>query len=695
MDDWLRWKILLNRIQGIIATSVRITQSSAILLQGVVVGIAGGFVSVGFRNLIRFFGQITMRGNGGVLELVPQLPSYWKILLPVVGGMLVGPLVYFVAREAKGHGVPEVMRAIALKNGIIRPRVAVVKSIASGITISSGGSVGEEGPIIQVGAAVGSTIGQIMRVSPERLQILVGCGAAAGLAATFNVPIAGAFFALEVILGNFTIASFSPIVIAAVMATVISRAFLGNMPIFIVPHYSLVTSWEIVFYGVLGVISAGVAVLFINSVYVSERLFENLHLPDYIKPAIGGLGVGLIILYYPQVFGGGYEAIENAIRGEMLWPVLLALIFAKLIATSITLGSGGSGGVFAPSLFLGAVAGGSFGYLVHWLFPSITATSGAYAMVGMGAVVAGATHAPITAILILFEMTNDYKIILPLMVACTLATVLARRLKSDSIYTLKLSLDGIAFNRGREEIIMKSFRVRELLNPKAPIIEQASSFENIVQMFMNSDEPYLYVVNHQGQLLGTLMTHHIKSVLDASKTLQRLIIARDLMQPVNAVVTPTSTLAECMALFERVESEHLPVVDDPATRRLIGTISKKDIIKLYNREILKKELLSAKYVRPLETEDHRYHIRLPLNYQIDLVAIPDHWIGKSMRDLNIRAKYRVTVLAVKRSTIEPSSADQLPDPDYVLQCDDVLVVAGKRATVERFRKATIRRGSER
>lgn len=679
-----------RKLSDLFVRYTQFSQTTYIFILGILVGIFGGLVSVGFRWLIKFFEEFTIKGPGDTLELVTALPMYWKILLPLAGGLIVGPLVYFLAREAKGHGVPEVMQAIALKNGVIRPRVVGVKSVASAITISTGGSVGQEGPIIQVGSALGSTIGQLLKVSPDRLKVLVGCGAAAGIAATFNAPIAGAFFALEIILGNFAITSFSPIVISSVLATVISRAFLGNSPIFIVPQYSLISSYEIPLYMALGIVCGFAALAFTMSIYAGEKFFDQLKMPEYLKTPFGGLILGIIIVFFPHVFGGGYEAIEQAMKGELLWNTLIILIFMKLLATAVTLGSGGSGGIFAPSLFVGAVTGGAFGMLVNYLFPSVTANSGAYAMVGMGAVVAGATHAPITSILILFEMTNDYKIILPVMIACTIATILARKLKEDSIYTLKLSLRGIALNQGREEIIMKSYSVGDIMKSHVPTIEECTRLNKIIKIFMNNQEPYFYVITENGKLVGSLSTHYVKSVLSEDEGFENLIIARDLMVPSEAAVTPNTNLAECMNQFEKVESEHLPVIENKESKKLIGSVSKKDIMKLYNREILKKDVLGVKYVRQMGSEKYRNLIQLPGDFKIDFVPVPDAFIGKSIKDLDIRAKYKTNILAVKKKLSEIGLTSELPDPDRIFEKGDILVIAGKQEDLGRFRKMAMR-----
>ncbi len=293
------------------------------------------------------------------LELVRSHPKWWILLAPAIGGLLVGPLVYFFAREAKGHGVPEVMEAVALRAGVIRPRLVLVKSLASAISIGSGGSVGREGPIVQIGSALGSAIGQLLRVSGRRLKTLVGCGTAAGIAATFNAPIAGALFAVEVILGEFGVAQFSPIVISSVMATVVSRHYRGGCPAFVVPEYEMNSAWELLVYLLLGVVAAFVALGFTRLLYWAEDLFDALPIKPWLTATLGGLAVGGVGIFSPHVLGVGYEAMAQALRGELVLGVLAMLLAVKVLATGLTIGSGGSGGVFAPSLFRWSMFGGA------------------------------------------------------------------------------------------------------------------------------------------------------------------------------------------------------------------------------------------------------------------------------------------------------------------------------------------------
>lgn len=662
-----------------------VSQTTYITMIAGIVGVLGGFGAVGFRKLIEFFQNLAIGSSDGVILALEGLPWYVKLIVPVCGAAVVGPLIYFLAREAKGHGVPEVMQDVALKNGMIRPRLVLVKSFASAITIGTGGSVGREGPIVQIGSAIGSTIGQWLKVSPERLKILVGCGAAAGIAATFNAPIAGAFFALEIVLGNFALTSFSPIIISSVLATAISRNFLGDFPAFVVPEYALVSLWEIPLYVLLGVVAGCVSVLFSKSIYRSEDLFNKIPLPEYLKNPLGGLLIGIVIIFFPHVYGVGYETIEMALRGNLVWHLALLLIFVKLLATSLTLGSGGSGGIFAPSLFLGAVVGSLFGIAAHTLFPGITAHSGAYAMVGMGAVVAGAAHMPITSILILFELTNDYKIILALMIACTVSTIISRKLDQDSIYTKKLTRRGISLNQGREELIMKSFTVGDAMRTEAPVISEDASFDGIISAFMQKKEPYYFVVNDSNTFQGMLSIHEIKSVMN-DKDLQNLIIARDMVDIEIKPVILKNNLAECMERFGQVDHDYLPVVDDEESNRLIGSISRRDIMQLYNREILHKELLGLRVVQENGEEKKRSHVSLPKEYKVDYVPLPTEFVDKSVQELDIRAKYNVTVIAVKKLGGGHSETSEIPSPESRFQSRDILVVVGKVSDVERFKK---------
>ncbi|MEJ2729267.1 MAG: chloride channel protein [Deltaproteobacteria bacterium] len=568
---------------------IRVNEHTIMAVLAVIVGIAGGLGAVAFRYLISFFQTLGYGGKNDLLELVVTLPWYIRLLVPVIGGLIVGPVVYFFAREAKGHGVPEVMEAIALKGGVIRKRVVVVKTLASAICIGSGGSVGREGPIVQIGSAVGSTLGQFMKVSGDRMRILVGCGAAAGIAATFNAPIAGSMFALEIVLGDFGLATFSPIVISSVVATAVSRAYLGDTPAFIVPVYELASAWELPMYLVLGLFCALVGVTFTKSLYRIEDLFDGIKFPEYLKGIIGGVLLGGAALVFPQILGVGYGAIDVALMQEMAWWLLLVLVPLKIFATSITIGAGGSGGIFAPSLFLGAMAGGFFGAVVHQFFPDITATPGAYSIVGMGAVVSATTHGPLSAILILFEMTGDYKIILPLMLSCIIAAIASGQLLRDSIYTLKLARRGIDIKEGKEVNVLKSMLVKDVMNPKVETIAEALPLLQMAEVISKSKFNSFPVLNAQNQLAGILSFNDYNEAI-FNEHLKDLVIAKDLATTDLVTVSLKDNLYTALEKISLRDFAVLPVISDTDPLRLEGVISRRDIIGAYNKAVLKKSL---------------------------------------------------------------------------------------------------------
>ena len=560
-----------------------------LLLLAIIIGAVGGYGAVVFRYAIKLIQYLFYGHKEDILTFAATIPPYLKVALPALGGLIVGLLVSFGAPEAKGHGVPEVMEAIALKEGHIRKRVALVKILASGICIGSGGSIGREGPIVQIGSSMGSTLGQLLNIRGTQLKTLIGCGAAAGIAATFNAPIAGTLFALEILLGDFGLSAFSPVVLSSVLATTISRHYFGDFPSFLVPPYALLSNWEIFIYPVLGVLSGLMAVLFVTTLYKCEDIFDKLHIPDFLKPALGGLLLGILILRWPQVFGVGYGAINIALDGAMPVFLFLSLALIKILATSISLGSGGSGGVFAPSLFVGAMTGGFFGVCVNSLLPGITAGPGAYALVAMGALVAGTTQAPITAILIIFELTNDYRIILPLMAACLISTIVASVLQTGSIYTIKLLRRGVDIRSGMEQNILRALKVKDLMNTKSAMIPETASLPQILAAFKQQDASYLHVVDQQGELAGILSFRDIRKLLDRKES-QEEIIARDIATSVVDTVIPADNIQTALHIMSVKGVSQLPVVDAGNPKKLLGILRQKDVVAAYDKAVMRREL---------------------------------------------------------------------------------------------------------
>lgn len=570
--------------------ALQLSQTNFLILLSLIVGTATALGAYAFRLLIDYFNHLFFGMTDQILttsvagDLFGGI-QWWLPLIPMAGGLLVGPIVYKFASEAKGHGVPEVMNAVARLGGIIRPRVAAAKTVASAICIGSGGSAGREGPIIQIGSAIGSTIGQWFRLSGSRVKVLVGSGAAAGIAAVFNAPIAGVIFALEIILGDFAVKTFSPVLLSAVVSSLITWSLVGNYPAFTVPGYELVSAWEVLLYVIMAVCIGGVAVGFTRMLDWTESFFDRLRISNMLKPALGGLLLGCIAIVYPQVLADGYQTISLTLHGQLDVWLLVVLIAMKLLATSFTLGSGNSGGIFAPSLFIGAVAGGAFGFLVNYLFPGSTATPGAYALVGMAGMVAGATHAPITAMLIIFEMTRDYRIILPLMVTVVISTLIAGRLFPHSIYTVKLFKRGIDLRGGKDVNVLRSHRVREVMDTRFETIPTAMSLVDIFRRLEASKESYFVVEDRAGDIRGVISFQDLRAHLSQHE-LDNLVVAADLVAPGTVTLFDDDDLTSAHDIFGQRDYALIPVVTRAAPRKVIGVVRREELFDYYNKQLI-------------------------------------------------------------------------------------------------------------
>lgn len=577
---------LFHRFLSLLRTELGITIGLAI-----VVGVVAGLGAVAFRKMISGFQWLFFDGGASLFSF---MGDYYVIILPAIGGIFVGLLVYFLAREAKGHGVPEVMAAVATKGGRIRARVSVVKAFASSICIGSGGSVGREGPIVQIGSSVGSTVGQWFKLHEDWIKTLVACGAAGGISATFNAPIAGVFFAHEVILSRFITISFVPVVISSVAATMIAQIFLGTQRMFPVPEYTMVSSWEILLYCLLGISAGIVGFLFIRVLYKSEDLFDARKFPDYLKPALGGIIVGLIGLYsyvyasdplsaglFGVGYGADYGSMDAVLSSDLTLGLglLIGLLALKLLATSVTLGSGGSGGIFAPSLFMGSMLGGTLGIVFHRLFPSITAPYGAYALVGMAAVFAGAARAPITAILIIFEMTMDYKIILPLMTAVVISTLVARGLSRETIYTMKLRRMGIDISRREEIALMRRITVGEVMSLDFPTVSPKMPVAELTHMLEETGHHGFPVVDEEGRLCGVVTLTDIQAAISRGESAQ--LTVEDIATRQVIVAYPDQSVHDALAQFGGRDVGRIPVVERNEPTKLLGVLRRHDIIKAY------------------------------------------------------------------------------------------------------------------
>jgi CIC family chloride channel protein len=566
-------------------------ESTRLILIAAAIGIMAGGAIIIFREAVELVHQlIFVRGS----ELLRIGEGGWRRLLlpllPITGAVLLIPLSLMFPGLVNGYAFPKFLRRVNLENGVIQGRNIFIKIIATALTIGSGGSAGVEGPIAQIGGALGSKVGQVFRVSGKRMKVYIAAGCAGGIAGIFNAPIAGIFFAAEIVLlGSYEISSFSALVIASALATVVSRAYYGEISAFPIPDYHVVNPFvEIPLYIVLALIIGVLAVLHTRFFYLVRDWFKGLRFPEQLKPVLGAFVVGCIGIAFPQVMGNGYDYIAQALAGEGLIWVMLCLIALKSVATAITLGSGGAGGLFAPSLFIGGVVGGAFGGIVHLLLPEYTARPGAYATVGIGAFLAASTHAPMTAIFLLFEMTGNYLIIIPIMITAILGTITAKTLYQDSIDTVDFTREGINIHEGREVAIMKSIKVGKAITEDVDFISENANINHLLQLFrFAKDSFYFPVVNHTGRMVGVVSMQDVKNILHDEE--QRVCYLVGAICSRNVIkLTPDDNIYDAMQLFDLKGIEEIPVVESQDDPWVLGMLRRRDVIAAYNHEVLKR-----------------------------------------------------------------------------------------------------------
>lgn len=566
-------------------------ENTALILISALIGLLAGAFIIVFREaveLVHYFifeqGHELLRiGEGGWHVLL--LP-----LLPMTGMVLLIPLSLLFPGKVNGYGFTKFLRKVNLENGVIKAKNIFIKIVATALTIGTGNSAGVEGPIAQIGGAIGSQFGQWFRVSGRRLKVYVAAGCAGGVAGIFNAPIAGVFFAAEIVLlGSYGISSFSGLVVASAMSTVVSRAYYGDHPAFEIPAYHIVNPlFELPLYMIMGLLIGLLAVLHIRFFYYIRDCFRKVPVHEQIKPILGAFLVGCIGILFPQVLGDGYEYIGEVLSGGGLPLTMAALIFLKSIATSITLGSGGAGGVFAPALFIGAVVGGGFGWLVHHLMPTLTASSGAYATVGIGAFLAASTHAPMTAIFLLFEMTGNYLIIIPVMLTAILGTVTAHKFYNDSIDTVDFTREGIDIHEGREVAVLKSIKVGKAISEDVDFISETANINHLLNLFaITKTSFYFPVVNHVGRMVGVVSMQDVKTILHDEEQrcchLVGAICSRDVIS-----LIPEDNLYDAIRLFDVKGIEEIPVVESREDQWVLGMLRRRDVISVYNREVLRR-----------------------------------------------------------------------------------------------------------
>ena len=537
-----------------------------------VIGFGGALTSIAFRSATSALHKLmTGSQTPGLVESFLALSWWERLTIPAIGGFAAGLVLYFGARWRGGVTTSDYMEAVVLGDGKISGRRSLVKCLSALFTIASGGSIGREGPLVQLSSLVASFIGRVRHWSTPRLRLLVGCGAAAGIASAYNAPIAGALFVAEIILGSVAMEIFGPLVFASVISTLTVRGFLGSDPIYAIPHFQLNSNWEILPYVILGLALGAVAPWFLRLLNATQLWVSRIPVPVFVKMLAGGIVVGALAVFHPEVCGNGYSAVDTILAGHWTWEIVLVILLSKVLATAATFGSGAVGGVFTPTLFVGASLGYLFGVATAQL-PSLAINPSAFALVGMGAFLAATTHAPIMAIIMIFELTLDYQIILPLMLACVIGYYTSVSLEKRSIYSEALKRKGAGDYRHQ----LAELHVRDLMKPNPLTVAPTARFAEIAQKFVANKFNYLYVTE-AGRFVGAISLHDIKNYLNAPE-LAELVIAGDIVREDFPVIQPSATMNEALDRFARHLGERLPVVSNHGLQQLVGSLAKTDVI---------------------------------------------------------------------------------------------------------------------
>jgi CIC family chloride channel protein len=536
-----------------------------------VVGLCGAISSVAFREALNQMQWSLLPYKGPLDGAATDLPWWARLLMPTAGGLIAGSILLFGQKWSAGKSA-DFMEAVVLGNGVIRVRATVVKSLSSLVTISSGGSIGREGPMVQLASMLGSLLGRVGKFSAARLRLLVACGAAAGIACAYNAPLTGAFFVAEIVLGSIAMESIGPLIVSSVVATVVASQFLGAQPVYRMPAFGVVPNWQLIAHALLGVVAGMCAPLFLLLLRGGEDVFARTRLPVTLKLGLGGLVVGTISIWKPEVWGNGYGVVESVLNSHWTWEALMTILVLKVLATVATTGSGAVGGVFTPTLFCGAVLGALYGEILHAILPHAQISVSDYAVVGMGCFLAGMTRAPIMSILIMFEMTHEDATIMPLMLACVSAFYVARGLSPESVYSRQLHRNHV-----HAETPIFLLHVRDLMKKDPLCVLETSGFPQIATVLAANTFKHLYVVDPNGRFLGAIALQDLKPFLHETD-LPQVVIALDLMHDDIPVLTSDSSLKESLEVFSRHDGERLPVLDNPRERKLVGSLAKTDVL---------------------------------------------------------------------------------------------------------------------
>jgi len=648
-----------------------------LILLSVIVGVLSACGNFGFRALIEFFTWLFQRVEWTALAI--ERGGYYRVLIPLVlmsGGVLIMLVDRVFPEDVLGYGFPQFLEQINLGNPRIKRRWMFVKAIGASLSLGCGASVGREGPIAQIGGAIGSAVARLRNLSPDRVKVLVAAGAGAGIATTFNAPIGGLMFAQEIVLlGHTELANLTLLIIATTSAVVASHAVQASHSVFVVPQFQLRSYWEMFTYGALGVALGILGAAFIRFFHFTAGTFRKMQVPDWAKIELGLALVGVIAIGWPDNLSDGYPVINRAMADEFGLATLAALTVTKFVGSSISLGSGVPGGVFGPIFFIGTMAGGTFQRLSAMLLPHLTGPRGSYSLVGLGAFLAATTHAPLTALFLLFEMTQGYDIALPAMIATVTALVVARAIENESIDTYRLAREGKTLQISQERLALTQIPVGAVMSKEVALVHENSPLADLLQVAGETSQSTLPVVSSEGGLSGLIVTRALLGLLAGGHELGPLINAYDIAEANCAEVLATENLYSASQIMEHEGIDELPVVDRRYGGKFLGLVTRQHIVQALNR-------VTAS-VGSIATRDEP--IYWASGYRVTRLEIPPTAAGKTIRELDPRARFSVTVLAL-RSVKNPDAGFTPITPDGTLNAGDLIITAGRPGDIRKFER---------
>jgi CIC family chloride channel protein len=564
-----------------------------LMLAGVI-GVIGGLVNFFFFYAGEMVQRLFLPQPVDPVKAAEMFAPTQRLLVPTLGGLAAGLILYWGFRLIGPQGSSDMLEAVVAGDGRLPTRTELVKTASALVSIATGASIGREGGITQLSATLASKLGQLARWPPYRLRLLVGCGAAAGIAAAYNAPIAGAVFAALIVLGNFSMNLFAPLVCASVIAAMVSRSFFGIEPWYQVPSFPPTVPAQLAWFIVLGILCGGVSALFLKFLRAGKKHSDHVRLPIYAKLALAGLAVGIVAAVgFPGVCGNGYFVTNSILHGDFeksvhAFPQLGGLFFAKLLVTAITVGAGTVGGVFTPTMFLGADAGALFGMTLHYFGCAPSVPDGAFALVSMAATLAGTTKSPLLAMILAFEISLDYSLMPALMLACVVAVLVSRQLHPDSVYTEHMRLKGLSFQRESEQAGAAMDKcVGDLMNEPVTPLRETVSIREIANRFLANSNNFLPVVDEGQRLIGVVALQDLKEFLHDNQDLAG-VIALDLMRPPPKCLTPGQRLLDALPLVLESEFRNIPVINSPGEKRLIGSLSRAQMLAIFSEAIAAK-----------------------------------------------------------------------------------------------------------